>query len=521
MNEPSPSVITELDAVDGAAAAEKGPASRGDTATRGASGGSSWRDWRGRRRGDAGLIAGVVAACLCLAAPLAVVFRAPTPGPVQSGASDVSSWSPSTAAGPWEASPHAHHAVDMVFGVARSWSGSEAGPSPLDAWASRRVLGIACAVVAAASVGALAAIHSGSLAGVLALLVFASSPGWVRWIAYAPEAMVGPAAATLAVALGLAGLRPWRAKTGVVRPALAAIGGGAAMGLVALIDGWPGIAAVVLPLVLMTLTEPGRASRLILIPVMSGVAALVLLSRLPSGPGDEAWLRAATGGLSAESLARTADGLKLSAAWIGLWALWTPAALLQAWSTSTQPSQRRRMLAAVAWPTGLLALAFAAPGSSVVFASLISAWAVAIGVTLRQLHELCSEGRHPRLWRVTRWVCLAAVVAGTAAAPAVLYAPLRPEAWSGWGMPDRSAGVMAAAVLTLAALSLLVGLSTWRHHPARAAVILAGYASTAVCLAPLTAMTGLLELESPVVLETVRSAEAALSPPAVSEGGGS
>ncbi|MEM7680572.1 MAG: hypothetical protein AAF288_01315 [Planctomycetota bacterium] len=467
----------------------------------------SLRQWTGQRQGDLGLLAGVLAACLCLAAPLAVVVRSASPvadlGVVPS-ASVV-----------WEQGDNAQQMLERVFALGRPLE-ETAGWSRQDA---DRAVGLACAAAAAFALGGLAAIHSGPLAGVLALLVFASCPGLVRMISERYTLLPGLAAAAVAVSAGVWGLRPWKAKTGVARPAVVALVGGGALGVVALLDGWPGLAAVALPLVLITLTEPGRAARLILIPAMSAVAALVVLSQLPSGPSG-AWLRPFTGRFDVASLSRTSDLLAASAAWLGLWVLWTPAALLQAWSTSTRPIRRRRMLAAAAWPTGLLALAFAAPGSAVVFVTLIGAWSVAIAITLRQLHELCAEGRHPRLWRITRWACVSGLVGLTLAAPWMLHAPWRPEAWSGWELPDRSLAVAIGSLLSLSALTLLLILSALRHHPARAAVILAGFSSAAVCLAPVATMAALggVERRAQAGAAPFATAASASAPASNSEG---
>ncbi|MEM1213419.1 MAG: hypothetical protein AAGI68_14120 [Planctomycetota bacterium] len=408
------------------------------------------------------------------------------------------------------------------------------GPEPIDeaeAVDRLRLVGVVAALLVVASAYWAGLSVGGLLTAGLSGLIAAAMPALVwRSVTVGPGVVVA-AWVGLAVASALWASRPLRPTPALGRQALGWLLCGSALGAAVLSAGPRAALLVVVPLFLMIVLVPGRVGHMLGLLAALCVATLCVtpwalevhqqdplvweswVSELR--PEGWSWVSDQLAGLlgtEPTGVAEDAQGTAWLAGWgwrmgwaavlLGLWVLWLPAGVAQAFSTSSSAKRaaglndltervaplavaRRRMLLGWLWTASTLTLVLGFPVGElaesrafgparegvVAVLPLVASMAVLLGATFRQFHDLSAEGRHARLWRWTRWGSSAGVVGLSVVLPLACW---RQDDLIAWGWLDRPwvepMHWAYAAGGGVAMLAVAVGAARFAqgHHPARA-----------------------------------------------------
>ncbi|MEM6394102.1 MAG: hypothetical protein AAF797_15150 [Planctomycetota bacterium] len=382
-----------------------------------------------------------------------------------------------------------------------------------------RLVGVIAGLVLVASAFWAGLSVGGLLTAGLSGLIASAMPALVWWSVTIDPGVVVAGWVGLSLASALWASRPLRPTPALGRQALGWLICGLALGAAALSAGPRAALLVVVPLFLMIVLVPGRVGHTLGLLAALCVAtlcvtpwALEVHQQDPAvweswvvglQPEGWAWMReqvaVVTGTQPADAVSGTGlawlEGWGWRAGWaailLGLWVVWLPAGVGQAFSTSSRRAlgggggeaksvrvsplavARRRMLLGWLWTASTLALVLGFPvGAGVVAAlPLVAAVAVLLGATFRQFHDLSAEGRHARLWRWTRWAPSAGLVVLSVVLPLACWrqADLLEGGWleRAWVTPMHWAYWAGGGV---AMLGVSVGAARFAqgHHPARA-----------------------------------------------------
>ena len=316
----------------------------------------------------------------------------------------------------------------------------------------------------------------------LAALVCTANPVFLYYGRLASPVIVEAAIAVLCVASAVWAVRPLKLPGGVVRQALGWLICGVCLGAAVLTGGLRDLPFILLPILLIFALYPHRLSHLM------GLVAAVIIAVLLTTPWalyvherDAAvWQSWAIELVPAYFYDLNALG-RVVGERLGLlvlatlpWTPWLVAGLLQPFSTSSAGA-RLRMLLGWVWfvPVGLLLLG--APGHGAVKEMLIVLPAAALlsGQVLRQFSDLSDEGRHARIWRLTRWPFCFVLMFASVAIPGFAYLSQAGMLRVQWLPATLTADMPPWYWLGLGGLLLLTVLLSMRfcerNHPGRAA----------------------------------------------------
>lgn len=326
--------------------------------------------------------------------------------------------------------------------------------------------------------------------GTISALVAMTMPLLVGFGRVANPHIAASAWSALSIAGALWAMRPLRTSPALIRQLLGWITCGVGLGLATLTLGPVAIPGTLLCTVVLAMCCPRRIGHIMGLLASTALAALLLmpwamhvhdhdpqvyqqwLGQLRPDFGQTGW---------AQTFSRAGWRISLAAALGGLWLIWLVPALIQPFSTSTG-SARRRLLLGWGWLVAAMLLIAFAPGETKLTGLLIAVApaSVAIGLVIRQYHDLSAEGRHARLWLVGKWLTCVSMLVLAIALPltgyllnhqpqAVQWLPSSEQSlfakmhWSFW------AG--AAAALLLA--SALATRFARHNHPGRTCACLA------------------------------------------------
>ncbi|MEO0474625.1 MAG: hypothetical protein AAF085_01465 [Planctomycetota bacterium] len=288
-------------------------------------------------------------------------------------------------------------------------------------WVTRARLGtVAIALLFVAAVFWAGYSIGGLPVGAISGLVAMTMPLLIGFGRHANPHVAATAWSALSIAGALWAMRPLRTSPSLIRQLIGWTTCGVGLGLATLTLGPVAIPGTLLCTVVLAMICPRRIGHIMGLIASTAIAALMLMPwAMHVHDHDpeiyQQWIAQLrpdfdTLGLG-DVLARAGWRLSLAAAISGLWFIWLVPALIQPFSTSTGDARRRLMLGWGWLVTALLLVAFA-PGETT-YAGLLIAVApasVAIGLIMRQFHDLSAEGRHARLWQVGKWLVCAGML---------------------------------------------------------------------------------------------------------------
>ncbi|MCC7145374.1 MAG: hypothetical protein IT443_02920 [Phycisphaeraceae bacterium] len=364
-----------------------------------------------------------------------------------------------------------------------------------------RLASVVMALIAVACVYWAGQALGGTLNAFFAGMIFLSCPLLIYHGRFASSAMAGMALILLAVAAAVWAIRPLRPAASIERQFLGWVICGLALGFSILTDGLMAAPIAVAPILLILFLCPGRSGHLMGLLAAVVIAALLVLpwALLVQGIEPQAWRAWMSPDTANGSylVGWRQVGPRLLAAVVAMlpWTLWLLAALAQPVSTSSSGNRtRQRMWLAWAWLLITMIFFVVLPGvaRSQYLLAIIAAAAVLIGQLFTHYQELLDQARHPRSWRVTRWLHSGLLV-GLSLVP--LYLMRGAEHWPEWAyLPAYPIQLSRLKFWLLpglsAALLLGVGLSVaWAvgHRSTRVLITWAlwGWALTTVMIMPL------------------------------------
>jgi hypothetical protein len=312
--------------------------------------------------------------------------------------------------------------------------------------------------------------------------VFIANPLFVFYGRLAIETMPFVALTALGIAGGLWAIRPLKSAPSVERQFIGWLTCGVALGLAMLVGGASGALLVVLPVLALLATCPGRISHALglLAAVVIGVLMVMPWAVHVYEAVDSPWLdwrhefvwnRGMGAGGFLMELAR-AVGWLIAA--LLPWSIWLVSAATQPISSSSRGTRSAMVLAWVLVVVSLVAMALIpqARGSDDLLL-LTPAAAVLIGALFDLYKELAGMGKFPRSWRWCRLVMLAVMGALSIGLP---LAMLFQDRLVSGGYLEGPLFVQTDWWTTAAVMVVLLGIVgltvrwTWRHYPARALV---------------------------------------------------
>lgn len=344
--------------------------------------------------------------------------------------------------------------------------------------------------------GLLTAVLSGCIAMTLPLVLFFGRLA-------APEMAIA-AWSALAMAAALWAMRPLRRNPSLLRQMLGWLICGTALGMALLTGGPMAVPVAAVPILVVALICPHRIGHTLGLTAAVAVAALLVTPwaiyvHESTPDGWRHWLAAMTPPATAGSISDYA----LSVVWrvlamaalAGVWIVWLLPTVLQPF-TPADRAIRLRLLLGWAWLVSTAALLAFAPGPALLGALLPAAApaALAIGQAMRRYHDLCAEGRHPRLWTQGRWVAVGLTGLLSLALPAYGWLERDLPGWATALLPPHDTlfavmhpGYWAGLCAVLCMITAIAGKFAVAHHPGRAVAGWAAWtlAATTVCAIPL------------------------------------
>jgi 4-amino-4-deoxy-L-arabinose transferase-like glycosyltransferase len=326
--------------------------------------------------------------------------------------------------------------------------------------------------------------------GSISALVAMTMPLLFGFGRHANPHIAASAWSALSIAGALWAMRPLRTSPSLIRQLIGWMTCGVGLGLATLTLGPVAIPGTLLCTVVLAMCCPRRIGHIMGLIASTALAVLLLMPWAMHVHGHDSevyqqWLgqlrpdfgQAGWG----ETFSRAGWRISLAAAISGLWLIWLIPALIQPFSTSTG-SARRRLMLGWGWLVAAMLLVAFAPGETKLSGLLIAIApaSVAVGLVIRQYHDLSAEGRHARLWLLSKWLTCGTMLMLAIALPltgyllnhqpqAVQWLPssehslLATMHWSFW------AGA-AAALLLASALATRFAL---HNHPGRTSACLA------------------------------------------------
>lgn len=361
--------------------------------------------------------------------------------------------------------------------------------------------------------------------GALSAMVAMTLPLVVGFGRHATADSAALAWSTLSIAGALWAMRPLRASPGLLRQLVGWVVCGAGLGLATLTDGPRAVPTTLLCTIVLAMLCPRRIGHIMGLLASTAVAALILTPWALHVHDHDAnvwqlWINELTPDIAqvgfVDALERAGWRLSMAATLSGLWLVWLIPAVAQPFSTSTGKA-RRKLLLGWAWLVTAALLVALAPGESRLATLLITVApaSLAIGLVIQQFHDLSAEGRHARLWLVSRWIAGGMMLLLALGLPTLAYlSSFKPELLE--MLPELRRPLLmpmdwmfyagsAIALLLASGLSIRFALG---HHPGRTVACLALWLLIAYTMGALTMARGPL-LSTPV-------APPAISPPSAS-----
>lgn len=363
---------------------------------------------------------------------------------------------------------------------------------PNDAqWVKRARLGsMIMALLFVAAVFWAAYSIGGLPAGAISALVAMTMPLLLGFGRHANPYMVATAWSALSIAGALWAMRPLRTTPSLIRQLIGWVVCGIGLGLATLSIGPTAIPGTLLCTIVLAMCCPRRIGHIMGLLASTAIAALMLMPwamHVHSHDPDvwQQWLNQIRPDLFdtdlTDALRRAGWRLSMSAAFSGLWLIWLIPALIQPFSTSTGPA-RRKLLLGWGWlVTALLLVAFA-PGQTNYAGLLIGVApaSVAIALIIQHFHSLSAEGRHARLWLISRWLTCGSMLSMAIVLPLLAYLLNHRPEWGHW-LPECQRSLLAtmhwsfyagaaAALLLASALAIRFAM---HNHPGRTTASLA------------------------------------------------
>ena len=326
--------------------------------------------------------------------------------------------------------------------------------------------------------------------GVISALVAMTMPLLVGFGRHANPHIAAMAWSALSIAGALWAMRPLRTSPSLIRQLLGWMTCGVGLGMATLTLGPTAIPGTLLCTVVLAMCCPRRIGHIMGLIASTALAVLLLtpwalhvhghdpevyqqwLSHLWPDFGQAGW---------GETFSRAGWRIALAAAISGLWLIWLVPALIQPFSTSTGNARRRLMLG-WGWLVAAMLLVAFAPGETRLSGLLmaVAPASVAIGLVIRQFHDLSAEGRHARLWLVGKWLTCGSMIALAIALPLTGYLlNHQPQAVQWLPSSDTSLvatmhwSFWAGAALALLLASILATRFALHNHPGRVSACLA------------------------------------------------
>jgi len=342
----------------------------------------------------------------------------------------------------------------------------------------------------------------GRTVATFAALMCLANPIFVIHARMAAPPIFQAAFTALAIAAALWAVRPFKPASSVERQFIGWVTCGLATGAAVLSIGPLAAIDVALPIVVILCLCPGRFSHTL------GLLAALLIATLMVIPwfmhaheqDTNAWQVWADQvlALRSQTMGQTFEQAKWRtlALLVGLlpWTIWIFAGVAQPFSASSGGS-RRRMFLGWTWAVIAALVLTLRPGSARggQILTILPAAAVLIGLLFDLYTSLASEGRYPRIWRLTRWPHLLLMVLLSAGVPAVLY--LQPALISrGWLQTPLA--MQPAAWMALAMAIALLGIvflsirTCYNHFPGKSMVLWAVWTLGVVIVATLWSSRG-------------------------------
>lgn len=411
--------------------------------------------------------------------------------PITTGETSLDAWTPVyQGASRWDLPPGGVWLNQIMYlGMPADATTNQATESPNFVLRSR--LGaLAMALLLVASVYWAGHSIGGTLTGTLAGLVAMTMPLVVGFGRISNPHIAAMAWSALSIAGALWAMRPLRASPALGRQLIGWLVCGVGLGSAALCAG-PIIApGTVLCTVVIAAICPRRIGHIMGLLVSTSIAALLVtpwILHVHDHDPDvwQSWLNQVNPTITdagwSTLLRQGGWRLSLAAMLGGLWLLWLIPAVTQPFSTSSG-SSRRKMLLGWAWLVTAAVLITIAPGKTRLSLMLftVAPASVSIALVIKQFHDLSAEGRHARLWLITRWLSCGAMLLLAIALPTIaLLINSRPDlvAW----LPQHDPALFepmhwtfyAGVSLALLLITLLAFRFALAHHPAQTMTCLA------------------------------------------------
>ena len=261
--------------------------------------------------------------------------------------------------------------------------------------------------------------------GTISALVAMTMPLLIGFGRHANPYIAASAWSTLSIAGALWAMRPLRTSPSLIRQLLGWMTCGIGLGMATLTLGPGAIPSTLLCTVVLAMCCPRRIGHIMGLIASTALAALLLMPWAMHVHGhdpevyqqwiDQLWPDFGTAGWG-ETFSRAGWRIALATAISGLWLIWLIPSLIQPFSTSTG-SARRRLMLGWGWLVAAMLLVAFAPGDTKLSGLLmaIAPASVAVGLVIRQYHDLSAEGRHARLWLLGKWLtcgCMLALAIG-------------------------------------------------------------------------------------------------------------
>jgi len=305
---------------------------------------------------------------------------------------------------------------------------------------------------------------------------------------------------TLSIASAMWALRPLRPAPPLLRQALGWGICGVSLGVAVLTGGPTVLAMVLLPILMICILSQNRLGQLLGLVASVFIAALMVMPWVVYVHGQdplvwEFWLTELwpknlhTFGVFGGALSDRGEMLGLL---VLPWVFWLIGALAQPFSASSS-GVRRRVFIGWAWfvlVTLLVLIGSEDQGMAVLLPALPAA-AILIGQCLRLYSDLSAEGRHGRIWRVTRWPHLTLIGLVSVALPAGLYfqeALVEHDVLQGLIVAPMNWYYWLGLSVSLVLISVMSMRYAIRHYPGRALVCWSVWAVVlvSVTMIPLT-----------------------------------
>ncbi|QDU34518.1 Dolichyl-phosphate-mannose-protein mannosyltransferase [Poriferisphaera corsica] len=269
------------------------------------------------------------------------------------------------------------------------------------------------------------------LTAIFATAIIISNPTFLYYARLATPDMPTAAFMMLSIAGALWAVRPLRPTAILGRQALGWTFSGLMMGLAILTGGPALIGPIIIPLFVIMLLCPHRASHLLGLLAAILIAALLMtpwIVYVQYGNNPAQWTDwtqtiIPTNLASFESTFKL-SGLRLLAliAATTPWLFWFIALLVQPFSDSSAGA-RLRMFIGWSWFVTVILLLLIRPESQITqpILLILPVFAVALGQTFRQYTDLAATGRYARFWRLMRWPHFAFLLIISAILPIVLF----------------------------------------------------------------------------------------------------